>query len=81
MGWPQLQGQQLILSRETGSTRSEQGGGGQKVVTPEVKEQTSQRGTSPKKKLRPHWGTQTEVGKINQSDIVPQSRSLPRCLL
>ena len=38
-------GQQFILSRETGSARSGQGGR-QKVVTPEVKEQTSQRGTS-----------------------------------
>ncbi len=42
-------GQQLILSRETGSARSGQGGG-QKVVTPGVKEQTSQRGTSSKAK-------------------------------
>lgn len=48
-------GQQLILSRETGSARSGQewGCGGQKVVTPGVKEQTSQRGTSSKAKAPP----------------------------
>lgn len=42
-------GQQLILSRETGSPRSGQRGG-QKAMTQGVKEQTSQRGTSSKAK-------------------------------
>lgn len=42
-------GQRLILSRETGSARSGQGGG-QKAMTLGVMEQTSQRGTSSKAK-------------------------------
>ena len=54
-------GQQLILSRETGSARSWWGVGVEEVMTPEVKEQTSQRGTS--SKAKGHWGNGIRLRK------------------